>query len=242
MIFADSKYLGVTPSPIENAKPVDGLCETTGASILISKNPVPPVGPLLSKHAEGKSIFIVIADFPSAATERNIRKLIGTGALVKQVIVRQTVLDYGGDQAWQDNKSVGQYSKYVQWLAHLSASGITSVNIADSYIDSYVKELEANMNKDEYFIPVEVREYKPLTDGSVTLATIPAIGYANAKKIYKAHKDSGSFNLIDTLALYSNQDKCKNSLMSESACAGIRKWLGIPDGWNITLEPSGKGE
>lgn len=238
MIFADSKFLGIVPPPLHNAKAIDGLVDSTGAHIVVSDKQFPPIGELVKKHAEGNSIFIYITEFPSRETEDALRTMIEHAVNIKHFVILGSIIDYGGDQAWYNNAYRSHYSHYINWLAHIASVGGFATSISPEYLDTYVSELEKNIDREMSFIPMSVRRYSYRTDSSLTLATVPAIGAAAARAIVNNYKKSGrSFNLIDAIAFYTNKKKCSTNAHTESMCAGTRKWFGVPDGWNITLEP-----
>lgn len=238
MIFADSKFLNIAPPPLHNAKPIDGLVDSTGAHIIVSDKQFPPIGELVKKHAEGNSTFIYITEFPSRETEDALRTMIENNVNIKHFVILGSVIDYGGDQAWYNNAARGHYSHYINWLAHVASVGGFAISISPEYLDSYVSELEKNIGREMSFTPLSVRKYSYRTDSSITLATVPVIGAAITKVIVDRYTKKGmKFNLIDAIALYTNEKKCSANTLSQSVCAGTRKWFGVPDGWNITLEP-----
>jgi hypothetical protein len=243
MIFADSKFLGVLPSPLHDAKAIDGLADTTGAHIIVSDKPIPPIGELIKKHAAGNSVFIAITEFPNRSTEDALKKMIENGVRIKHFVILGNIIDYGGDQAWHNNSYKGAYSHYIKWLAHIASVGAISVAISGDYLDAYVKEIENSIGNDIDFLSLQIREYKPITDGSVTLATVPSIGAVRARAIVDKYKEDGRhFNLIDVISLYTNREKCSGNIYNKSICEGARAWFGVPDGWNITLEPEERME
>jgi len=236
MIFADSKLLGVIPSPIPSARAVDGLSESTGADIVVSDKSFPPIGDLVKKHAAGNSVFISLTEFPDGKTESALRKLIELEVRSKQLVVLGGVVDAGGDQAWHKDSYRGSYRAYVERVAHFISAGACVVNISSDYLDTYALAIEANIGKDEMFVPSELKQYVPLNDGSLTLATVPAVRSNLAKMIYDDQRAKGRKpNLIDVIALYTNKRMASANLYSESICDGMRSWFGIPDGWNISL-------
>ena len=241
MIFADSKVLNIHPSPLPDARAIDGLSESTGADIIVSDKAFPPIGDLVAKHTAGNSVFIVLTEFPNSKTEDRLRKLAEIGARVKQFVVLGGVVDSGGDRAWYRDGYKGSYRVYVEMIAHLVSCGAQVVTISQDYLDTYVREIEKNIGNDAQFIPTELRDYKPLCDGSLTLASIPVIRTNLARQIYEKERAKGSEPaLIDLIEKYTNKSKAGNDLCSQSICDGTRKWFGIPDGWNITLEPENK--
>lgn len=243
MIFADSKFLGVLPSPLHNAKAIDGLVDATGAHIIVSDKPIPPIGELIKKHADGNSVFIAITEFPNRSTEDALKKMTENGVRIKHFVILGNIVDYGGDQAWYNNSHKGAYSHYIKWLAHIASVGASSVTISEEYLNAYVEEIERTIGNDINFTPMTLREYKPITDGSITLATVPSIGAVRARAIFDKYKEDGRFfNLIDVISLYTNREKCSGNAYNKSICEGARAWFGVPDGWNITLEPEERTE
>lgn len=238
MIFADSKVLNIHPSPLPDARAIDGLSESTGADVIVSDKAFPPIGDLVAKHAAGNSVFIVLAEFPDLKIEGRLRRLVEIEARVKHFVIQGNVIDSGGDRAWFRNGYVGSYRQYIELTAHLVACGAHVVSISDGYLDVYAHEIEKNIGIDTKFVPSEIKSYKPLCDGSVTLATVPVIGANFAKHIYDNEKEHGKEPvLIDLIARYTNRSKSDKNLCTQSLCDGARRWFGIPDGWNITLEP-----
>jgi len=241
MIFADSKLLGVHPSPLPDARAIDDLSKSTGADIIVSDKLFPPIGDLVAKHASGNSVFIAIIEFPDLSIDDRLRKLIELEVRAKQFVVLSAVIDSGGDRAWHRDGYVGSYRAYIETAVHLMSCGAQVVNISDEYLDIYVREIEKNIGDDARFVPTEIKDYKPLCDGSLTLATVPVIRTNFAKRIYAEERRRGAEpNLIDLIERYTNRSKAKKDMCSQSICEGTRKWFGIPDGWNITLEPENK--
>lgn len=241
MIFADSKVLSVHPSPLPDARAIDGLSESTGADIIVSDKAFPPIGDLVAKHATGNSVFMVLTEFPNSKIEDKLRRLIEIDARIKHFVIQGNVIDSGGDRAWYRNGYVGSYRQYVELVSHLVSCGAQVVSLSDGYLDVYVREIENNIGTNAQFMPSEIKDYKPLCDGSITLATVPVIRANFAKQIYDNEKVHGREpNLIDLIARYTNRSKSGKDLCTQSICEGTRKWFGVPDGWNITLEPENK--
>ena len=241
MIFADSKMLGVHPSPLPNARAIDGLSASTGADIIVSDKAFPPIGDLAAKHAAGNSVFIAITEFPDTKAEDRLKKFIELGVRAKQFVFLSGVVDSGGDRAWYRDGYKGSYRVYVEFVAHLVSCGAQVITISDGYLDTYVCEIESNIGNGAQFIPTEIRDYKPLCDGSLTLASVPVIRTNLAKQIYeKARANGNEPNLIDLIAQYTNRSRMDKDMCTQAICEGTRKWFGIPDGWNITLEPENK--
>lgn len=241
MIFADSKMLGVYPSPLPDARAIDDLSASTGADIIVSDKAFPPIGDLVAKHAAGNSVFIAITEFPSLDAEDRLRKFIELGVRAKQFVILGAVISSGGDMAWYKDGYKGSYRSYVELLVHLASCGAQVITISDNYLDVYVREIESSINNDAQFIPTEIRDYKPLCDGSLTLASVPVIRTNLAKQIYRNARAKGNEpNLIDLIAQYTNRSKMDKDMCSRAICEGTRKWFGIPDGWNIALEPENK--
>lgn len=241
MIFADSKVLSIHPSPLSDARAIDGLSESTGADIIVSDKQFPPIGELVAKHAAGNSVFIALTEFPDARVEGRLRKFIELGVRAKQFVFLSGVVDSGGDRAWYRNGYVGSYGEYVKLVVDVTSCGAQILAISESYLDTYVHEIESIIGDVSQFIPTELRDYKPLCDGSLTLASIPVIRTNLAKQIYeKARANGKEPNLIDLIEQYTNRSRMGKDLCTQAICEGTRKWFGIPDGWNITLEPENK--
>jgi len=243
MIFADPRVFRRHPAPLheDSVRVVDGLLESTGADIIVSDKAFPPIGDLVAKHASGNSVFIALAEFPDASIDDRLKKFIELGVRVKQFIVLGGVVDSGGDRAWYRNAYVGSYRAYVGLMSNIASCGALFINISEDYLDAYVHDIEGNIGSSATFIPTEIRDYKPLCDGSLTLATVPVIRTNLAKQFYEKERAKGKEpNLIDLIEHYTNRSRMNNDLCSQSICEGTRKWFGIPDGWNITLEPENK--
>lgn len=241
MIFADSNVLNVYPSPLQDARAIDGMSESTGADIIVSDKPFPPIGELVMKHAAGNSVFIALAEFPGARVEDRLKKFIELGVRAKQFVFLSGVVDSGGDRAWHRNGYVGSYSEYVKLVVGITSCGAQVLVISENYLDTYVREVESIIGNASQFIPIELRDYKPLCDGSLTLASVPVIRTNLAKQIYERARANGTEpNLIDLIAQYTSRSKMDKDLCSQAICEGTRKWFGIPDGWNIALEPENK--
>lgn len=238
MIFADSKVLSIHPSPLSDARAIDGLSESTGADIIVSDKSFPPIGELVAKHATGNSVFIALTEFPDARVEDRLKKFIELGVHVKQFVFLSGVIDSGGDRAWYKNGYAGSYREYVELIADIISCGAQAINISDDYLEVYIRAVESNIGNSAPFIPTELRDYKPLCDGSLTLASVPVIRTNLAKQIYERARAKGTEpNLIDLIEQYTNRSRMDKDLCSQAICEGARKWFGIPDGWNITLEP-----
>lgn len=238
MIFADSKLLGAFPAQLSTAKGVDGLSESTGADIVVSDKLFPPLGDLIRKHATGNSVFISLTEFPGKRTEAALKKLVELDVRVKQFVILGNVMVVSGDQAWYGNAYKGSYRAYIEQVAHLISAGAQVINISDEYLDTYVQEIESNINKYEKFIPSDLKSYGPMDDGSLTLATVPVIRASYAKAIYDGERERGKKpNLIDVIATYTNRKKMGKDSRALAICDGTRSWFGIPDGWNIALTP-----
>lgn len=241
MIFADSKLLGVYPSPLPDARAIDNLSESTGADIIVSDKVFPPIGDLIAKHAVGNSVFIAITELPLSGAERRLEKFIELGVRAKQFIIFGAVIESAGDVAFVRGEYKGSYREYVEFTTHILSCGAQVISLSESYLDVYVHAIESKIGKDANFLSAEIREYKPQCDGSMTLATVPAIKAGLAKQIYANEKANGRQPvLIDLIARYTNRSRMGKDLCTQTVCEGTRKWFGVPEGWNITLEPENK--
>lgn len=240
MIFVDTIFAPALG--LEGCKAIDGLEKECGAQIVVSKRMFPPTGELLSKHIEDGSVFIVVSNQWSNEIPVGIYKVSEIGAKAKYHIVIGVISCADNGEAIRDESKyyalkLGEYSDYTRYMARISSFGFSALNIESEYLGLYVSEINELIGNSVLFMPTDTYEFMPIRDWRATLSAIPSVGAKRAQALYESYTKDGEDPppFIDVLVNLTDYDKNKRPI-SKVVCAGTRAWLGIPDGFNLSLE------
>lgn len=259
MIFADStEYSANSLMPqVSGIVQIDGLEKITGADFLISALTMPATTEvLIAKHLESGGILVqrksgtdLINSIMDGRLMSSLSKMCDqTQAhwqrlLITTGIYTPSTLGYSMVDGLQSTMS------YISIMAMLDAwqmRGGSYINlINDEAIPDFlitkerrVKEFRDNNEKIVFDPPLQT--LVSVRDWRVTLATFPMIGEKKALAIgdFLNKNPSLSYTLLDALMVVTGIGVNKPPGIGSGITAIAREWLGLEDGWELTIKPS----
>lgn len=258
MIFFDSVYNDIAKNNPRATISLSNIEQLYNADFIISSESFPPV--LVEKHIEKgiiAGIFfsplgtVYINDVKEFLIER-IKKIKDKGIdrvyVVSTLRARNTL---NGNTSFENTTTHEvmdhpcAYTAYLEVIETIADNGATFSFVPDSFISDWLMErqtyIKMNCGKKKPQIKTSLAEDVVVdNDWRKTLSTFPMIDYEFATKMRDNMAKKGiGVELFTALEILCNE--AENIDTKGKALAihrQARKWIGLPDGWDITVEES----
>lgn len=200
-----------TPLHIVGGKEIKGLKDKTGADILISKTKAPPINEkIINAHIDSKAEFISIIRNNREPEQIRVNEFWLAHRILFVPLNRTDIIN-------ATQKMVNMGSVY-DMIIYEDAREISSYIMLEN-------SLVTNLHNNIGWIK--------------TISTLP-ISWDDIKTIINVMENNDNKFLTALVWLTDTNREENKTGKGKIVCNTIRKYLGIPDGWNITLKPEGE--
>lgn len=227
MIFVDSK-LEALVSESDNIKLFD-FSFASGANAVISKRAYPPTEKLLGKHNEDNSIFVQVL-YPKRTEEKYFIKMLEQGYKNKVVVMLGTPQHKDGyvfvcDDLWLPEADYAMMK--LEWASY----GTLVHECPDYLLERFLLTLHKRLVTDEVVIFKTV-EPEIADDWRSAISAMPLMTRERVEFLWDRYKEGGYVDALNALT-----DPRQNTEgFGKIACAAIRDWMKVPDGFTLTYD------